>query len=559
MSPEYLAAWEDMAHLPALFGLKHVLATMSDLIGLPSDQLRFVITLLLNIPIGWAFQSISGATNKHITSLVLGILSTYFIVGIASLNVFFSSAVVYLLTYFLMPSSAHLKKIEDAEELKKAKEVLKAQRQRVGSIVFAFSMGYMCLLHIYRLYVDYLGYKIDASAPQMMLTLKLVSYGWQRVDGEILNDGDRLDDLDREEEYRTSKAIRATPSPLAFFAYVYHYASVIAGPSVDYHEYADYVDGSLWTKHGLKQLPFTVKPALYKLLCAFLAYPGLLLANAFPVMGYASSAEFYSHSLLYRVAYVTFFNGFARYKYYFAWYLAEAGCVASGIALSGHDQKTGVTEWEGCNNCRAFMVETCTSTSDLINNWNIRVSMWLKHMIYMRVQMPDALHGKISPRTFANLVTKFTSAFWHGFYPGYYIFFFQIWFIQTFETKIRGLLLPLFSVPNPARPRWPTLQYPRAYVYNVVMNCFTLWSLNWLGASFVMLEFWPSIRLLVDSYAMYHVIGIFALVVVPKLFKKKRSGTDKPVTAASAAQCAVDAVTADVAVVTSPKKSQKME
>jgi len=34
-------------------------------------------------------------------------------------------------------------------------------------IVFAFVLGYICLSHIYRTYVDYMGWSLDFTGPQV--------------------------------------------------------------------------------------------------------------------------------------------------------------------------------------------------------------------------------------------------------------------------------------------------------------------------------------------------------------------------------------------------------
>lgn len=34
-------------------------------------------------------------------------------------------------------------------------------------VVFAFVLGYICLSHIYRIYVDYMGWSLDFTGPQV--------------------------------------------------------------------------------------------------------------------------------------------------------------------------------------------------------------------------------------------------------------------------------------------------------------------------------------------------------------------------------------------------------
>lgn len=57
-----------------------------------------------------------------------------------------------------------------------------------ASQVFAFVMAYMSLSHLYRLYVDYLGWSLDFTGPQMILTIKLSSFAYNVYDGVVDSD-----------------------------------------------------------------------------------------------------------------------------------------------------------------------------------------------------------------------------------------------------------------------------------------------------------------------------------------------------------------------------------
>jgi lysophospholipid acyltransferase len=49
------------------------------------------------------------------------------------------------------------------------------------------------------------------------------------------------------------------------------------------------------------------------------------------------------------------------------------------------------------------------------------------------------------PTVWATVITFGASAFWHGFYPGYYIFFFTA---AVYTEVARGIDLILFIPPN---------------------------------------------------------------------------------------------------------------
>lgn len=49
-------------------------------------------------------------------------------------------------------------------------------------VVFIFSMVYLCVSHLYRMYVDYLGWTLDFTGPQMLLTIKFTLYAFDMND-----------------------------------------------------------------------------------------------------------------------------------------------------------------------------------------------------------------------------------------------------------------------------------------------------------------------------------------------------------------------------------------
>ncbi len=59
--------------------------------------------------------------------------------------------------------------------------------------VFVWALGYMSiryisfdsnyLSHLYRIYVDYMGWTLDFTTMQMILTIKLTSFGYNYYDG----------------------------------------------------------------------------------------------------------------------------------------------------------------------------------------------------------------------------------------------------------------------------------------------------------------------------------------------------------------------------------------
>lgn len=65
-------------------------------------------------------------------------------------------------------------------------------------------------------------------------------------------------------------------------------------------------------------------------------------------------------------------------------------------------------------------LETSTRVKDFLANWNISVHEWLKYYVFLR-QLDNKKRGGSNLR--AAMITFLVSAIWHGFYPGFFVFF----------------------------------------------------------------------------------------------------------------------------------------
>lgn len=69
---------------------------------------------------------------------------------------------------------------------------------------------------------------------------------------------------------------------------------------------------------------------------------------------------------------------------------------------------------DGLTNIRLWDLEFCTNPAKLLAGWNIFTQRWLKKLVY------EPLVSEGWSRSIAVFATFLVSAFWHGFYPGYY-------------------------------------------------------------------------------------------------------------------------------------------
>ena len=104
----------------------------------------------------------------------------------------------------------------------------------------------------------------------------------------------------------------------------------------------------------------------------------------------------------------------ARCFYYVAWKLTDTAIDLSGIS---YDDKT--KKFDAIISCDVWNIELGDSPKTMIDAWNHQTAVWLKYYVYERCP----------PKYGPTLVTFMTSAFWHGFYPNYYWFFFNAFLI----------------------------------------------------------------------------------------------------------------------------------
>ena len=109
-----------------------------------------------------------------------------------------------------------------------------------------------------------------------------------------------------------------------------------------------------------------------------------------------------------------------------------------------------------------------------------------------------------------------TSAFWHGFYPGYFLFFGFATLGTSAEDACRKHIGPWFLADGAplARFRW---------FYTLIGVLSTMLMLNYYGLAFVVLSFEDSIALWKSLYFVGHVLHIGAIVLVPLLVPRFRS------------------------------------
>lgn len=460
-----------------------LLTPLSNLIGLPIDQVNFIVCQLVALLLGIPFRKVlsprkTSPTVRHIVELFAGIGLTVFCFGYQVWHIIAQSAVCYCLMKWAQPTNAH-------------------------KLVFVFAMGYLSCMHIYRQYYDYGGYTMDITGPLMISTQKLTSLAFNLYDGMHRPDKD-LSNSQRQ------YAVRSLPNVLHFGSYMFCFHGIIIGPLAFYADYIHFINGD-WYKQEvidgkIVQVPLenvpspketVTKKLIVSLVCAIIL---LTMPSVMPPQKLLEP-DFIEHtSLLWKMLYMTVAVAFVREKYYFAWVLTEAVNNSAGLGFNGFDEK-GNAKWDLLENVNIAGVEQATSQKEIIDNWNKTTTYWLRHVIYDRVKRMRTLS------VFA------ISAFWHGFYPGYYVTFATGALYTITARLVRRNIRPIFLKAN------------LHFLYDIITTIVTRVTNSYGALPFVYLEFMPGIKAYLSVYCWVHVCCLivilrYSLFAAPRKIEK---------------------------------------
>lgn len=471
---------------------------LADNLGMQLPLIKYTLALFLVYPFAFLLRKIPGTNAKHLLSMLGGISLVQWVFAEDWIHSFISSLGTYIIC-MLVPGKSK------------------------ASIAFVFVMGYMCLSHIYRMYVSYMTGIFDFTGTQMVLTMKLTSFAYNLADGTA--DRHNVFPSKPHEDKRKAKiyadrsyfAIESLPNPLEFFGYVFCFTCIMAGPAFEYNDYIRSINGKAFER------PDSTKP---KLPSATLAGLQRLLVGVLCLVGHLASSGKYPMNRIYDATFIASNGHLARYwytyvalfaerlKYYFAWKIAEGASIMGGFGFQGFDKKTGeAIGWSGVENIHILGFELASNTQSLSRAWNKRTQGWLERYTYLR-------SGK------SLVTTYFISAIWHGLYPGFFIFFMTIPLLTEIErlsrSKINPLVIPGFN-------GFDMKTYPPGLLGNLywVFCCFmTTLVMNFMVQVFP-IQSWDRCIAVLGGYHYAPFIFLFSVFIVlrilptPKIADKK--------------------------------------
>ncbi|KAH9101924.1 hypothetical protein AeMF1_021370 [Aphanomyces euteiches] len=457
------------------------LTTVAEGAGLPLDQVRYVGCLFGAYPVAILFSLVPSATLKHIFSLTIGVALAQFVFGPSWVHTLIMAISTYLLVVLAPPKYA-------------------------PRLVFLWNMIYMSASHLYRLYVDYMGWSLDVTGPQMLLVIKLTAFAYNYFDGVV--DSKRIntptDNKALQAVYTSRKALSLSklPSLLEYFGYVYCFPTFLAGPAFEIREYLDVVSGT-------KKLGSGCTLAAISKLVVGVFFMGLMVSfgGNYPItlLYDPATAELVWYQQIFKLYLVLIF---VKAKYYSAWKIAEGATVLCGFGFEGFDANGKSKGWNLVSNMDVLSFEAPLSLRDASRAWNKGTQNWLERYVYSRTGNSLA-------------ATYFVSAFWHGFYPGYYIFFMSIPLATTVNRLAFKRLRPWFFEEDGKTPGKFKL------FYDAVGMVASVLTLHYLVMPFQALSWENSIAALTNVKFVGHIILVVLYVVFSLVPARKFKGSKK--------------------------------
>ncbi|SMQ53226.1 unnamed protein product [Zymoseptoria tritici ST99CH_3D7] len=479
---------------------------VSGLLGAATDEVKLIVLFLLSYPLAAILKRLPD--DKPQVKNVFNIsVAIFYLVGLFDL---WGGLVVILIdaigTYLI---AAYI------------------QGPYMPWVGFVFLMGHMSISHIYRM-IENNPSSVDITGAQMVMVMKLSAFCWNVWDGKQ-KDSD-LNDVQKE------RAVKQLPDILTYAGFVAFFPSVMVGPAFDFVDYDRWLNTTMFdlppgtdpTKapptRKKRKIPRSATPATFKLVTGLVWILAFLQLSAYSNEDVVLSDRYRDMSFFWRVYHLHMLSFVQRMKYYGVWTLTEGACILSGIGYKGIDPKTGKPNWDRLTNIKPLGVELAQNSHAYLGNWNINTNHWLRNYMYLRVTPK----GK-KPGFRASMATFVTSAFWHGFAPGYYMSFILASFIQNVAKNSRRLLRPFFLTPDGSQATSNKIYYD-IFTWLVTQLVF-----SFTTAPFILLSIRSStlVWARVYFYAIIGVLGCSIFLATPGkawLSKKvkARTGASRP-------------------------------
>lgn len=455
-------------------------------IGAPSEQICLILTILLTIPFCFINYLLHGKQLRLFYSLILGLIFQYSIYGYNIIHTLVSSILVYLYLCFL-------------------------GRKMTPFVVLVLTIVHLAALHIYRMFVDYGGWTIDDPTTIYMMTVcKYSSIAFSYDDG-------KKEDKEFKSEHHKSYKIVEKPTFVEFFSYIYFYPTALIGPFIEYKDFINFINEEDCYKNLNQKFGYIFFHGLLKFLLSFVfigIYSFLSPKLPMTLLGEAEFTKKYP-KFWQRAVFLYLCPPTIRAKYYSGWTLSHSTVIFCGFAY-GETVKEGKVSrnLEKGNYGSLLFNEFGMNPKFKMVYWNTSIHLWLKYNVYTRVLSGPAPFK--NNRTLASLITYVFSAFWHGFYPAYYISFVLVYLFEQGDQFLE--MLGFYKYVDERVYLWPFVSIRTTYIFNSI------------GTVFYNLEYKNFVQMLKNLYGfpLNYIVFMFVLSVGFRLggFGKKPKKID---------------------------------
>jgi lysophospholipid acyltransferase 1/2 len=362
-------------------------------------------------------------------------------------------------------------------------------------------MTYQSVLHLNGQIYDYGNFTLDITTMIMITTQKLTTLAFAYYDGMRASES-----LSKDQK---EQVVNQLPNALEFFSYIFNFQSILAGPLCTYNDYMDFIKGTDVTKHqNPKALENekVIQPSNTKVLLEKITYViGLsvffqMYFSRFPIEANISD-EMVNASILYRLFYCYVSVLLLKTRLYIVWILSDAVNNASGLGFNGFTED-GTAKWDLVTNISPHGVESSTSFKTFVDKWNILTTIWLRRIAYDRLP---------SGKTLGVFVL---SAFWHGWYPGFYLSFVSGALLVYSGRGIRRKIRPLFQKNK----------------FTIILYAILTWLATMIATSltivpYFLLQFWLGLKFYSSCFFCVQIICILSIVLLPVASTKKPKQT----------------------------------
>ncbi|KAJ2352549.1 Lysophospholipid acyltransferase [Coemansia sp. RSA 2618] len=438
--------------------------------GIPVDRIATVVAVLLSYALAHAFQRIPArmAAAKHMFSIVSTVLLFGLVqeqyTGLVHLAV--GSVAIYGL-------------------------IRLAKNAYMPYAVFLAAMLHMSYSQIRRQINERSSGAVDMdyTGAQMVFVIKVTSLAFCVHDGRQHGPHTRLS------AYQRKNAIVQVPGLLEYLGYVFFFPGFAVGPAFELATYRQMI--ALDDGRAKSQLPWRAYRKLLEgvfWMAIFVVY-----GNTYRFQTMARRQFYAERSFLSSALYMCTTGIVVRAAYYTAWKMGEGACILAGLGYDGRDEH-GNVRWMDIANVHVRGVELGTSLRQLIDSWNVGTNTWLRHHVYLRIGSRPSADGARASSTRATVLTFLVSAWWHGFYPGYYLTFVLAALAANAARILRRNLHALVALPVGDRLHASAVRRFVKCTYDTTGWLLSKYTLDFVAAPFMVLSLQSSLELWRGNY-----------------------------------------------------------